>query len=74
MGEVAQGHLTCKRCWWKVPRDFRDRVWSTWKRRRRNPTPANIEAHEIAKRVALAAAEAIFLAAIAGDGPPWGDA
>lgn len=67
MGDVPASHLTCKRCWWKVPRPLRDRVWSTWKRRRRNPTKANVAAHELAKLEALTAAELAFVGALAAD-------
>lgn len=32
-GRVVQfGHLTCKTCWYEIPRELRDKVNATWQK------------------------------------------
>lgn len=28
---VQRGHLTCKPCWFRVPKDLRDKVWRAYR-------------------------------------------
>lgn len=65
LGDVRVNELMCKRCWWTVPKKLRDKVWSTWKRRRNGSSSRireYIAAHEAAKAAAIAAAKEVRLA------------
>ena len=56
--QVPSERFACRRHWYALPQQIRNRIWATWKARlaaRRHPTrQQHVDAHEAAKASAVA--------------------
>lgn len=52
--EIAYDQFACKPHWLSLPQPIRDRIWSAWRARLRDPgNPSVVTEHMAAKRAAM---------------------